>query len=112
MKISLLMKLLLLTVGLSLCAVHASAQEVRPGGEMLPNALPPTTVVASSPSAVSSQPDPAAAGKLAADAKPSIIWHQVAGRWHWHCVAHCERFRSYHGSPDEAATESYDSGAN
>jgi hypothetical protein len=106
------MTLLLLSVALSLLAVHALAQEVVPGREMLPDALPPTTIVASSPSAVSPQPGPAEAGKLAADAKPSIIWHQVNGRWHWHCVAHCEKFRSHHESPSEGATQFYNSSAN
>jgi len=41
---------LLLSVGVILWAVHASAQEVRPGREKLPDALPPTSVVAASPS--------------------------------------------------------------
>jgi len=103
--------LLLLSVALSVLAVHALAQEVSPGGEMLPDALPPTTIVASLPSAVSLQSGPATTGRLAADVKPSIIWHQVDGRWHWHCVAHCSKFRS-HGSLGEDATEFYDSSAN
>jgi chemotaxis protein MotB len=70
-----------------------------PGDEMLADPLPPTTIVVSppagslSPSPVSSQSRPAT------DAKPSIIWHQVDGRWHWHCAAHCSKFRSRHESP-------------
>jgi hypothetical protein len=30
-----------------------------------------------------------------ADAKPSIIWHRVDGRWRWHCVARCSKYRSH-----------------
>jgi hypothetical protein len=33
------------------------------------------------------------------DPKPSIIWHRVHGSWHWHCVAHCSKYRSYHAEP-------------
>jgi hypothetical protein len=106
------MTLLLLSGALSLLAVHALAQEVSPSGEILPEALPPTTIVASPPSAVSPQPDPAATEKLAADAKPSIIWHQVDGRWHWHCVAHCSKFRTHDESSDEGSTDFSDSSTN
>jgi hypothetical protein len=107
---------LLLSIALMVSAVGMSAHEVWPGSEMLPDALPPTTLVVSpppaSPSSASPQPDLAVPVKLAADTKPSIIWHQVDGRWHWHCVAHCSEFRSHSGSPGEAATEFYNSGAN
>jgi hypothetical protein len=109
---------LLLSVALMASAVAASACEVWAGSEMLPDALPPTTLVVSSPSASSSpmsvglRPDLAVPVKLAADAKPSIIWHLVDGRWHWHCVAHCETFRSRDAGPGEAATEFYKSSAN
>ena len=82
-----------------------------PGADMLADALPPTSVVSSpagslSPSRVRPQSLPAT------EAKPSIIWHQVDGRWHWHCVAHCSKFRSRHQSPGEGATEYPDSIAN
>jgi hypothetical protein len=100
---------LLLSVGVILWAVHASAQEVRPGREKLPDALPPTSVVAASPSPSSMSP----ASRPATDPKPSIMWHWVDGRWHWHCVAHCSEFRRYHGSlGSEDATQSYTSDAN
>ena len=34
-----------------------------------------------------------------ATGKPVIIWHQVDGRWHWHCMAHCSKYRSRHIEP-------------
>jgi hypothetical protein len=34
-----------------------------------------------------------------ADAKPTIMWHRVGGRWHWHCVAHCSKYRSHPTEP-------------
>ena len=37
--------------------------------------------------------------KNAADAKPLIIWHRVNGHLHWHCVAHCSKYRGYHTKP-------------
>lgn len=33
--------------------------------------------------------------RLGPDATPVIIWHQVDGRWHWHCVAHCAKYRGH-----------------
>ena len=33
-----------------------------------------------------------------ADAKPLIIWHRIDGHWHWHCIAHCSKYRTYHTS--------------
>ncbi len=102
---------LLLSVGLILWAVHASAQEVC--GERLAEALPPTTVVVSSPSAspspVSPPSRPAVTVKLAANPRPLIIWHQVHGRWHWHCLTHCSKYRRHHESPGEEVTEFDDS---
>jgi len=98
-------KLVLLSVGLSLSAFHASAQEVWPGGDTLPDALPPTALVSSSPSispspsSVSAPTDPAVTATVPADQKPSIIWHRVDGRWHWHCVAHCSKYRRHYEEP-------------
>src|SRR6266851_3642066 len=104
---------LLLSVGLILWAVHASAQEVWPHGERLADALPATTVVVSSPSAspspVSPPSRPAVTVKLAANPRPLIIWHQVHGRWHWHCLTHCSKYRRHHESPGEEVTEFDDS---
>jgi hypothetical protein len=34
-----------------------------------------------------------------AESKPVIMWHRVGGRWHWHCVAHCSKYRRYHAEP-------------
>jgi hypothetical protein len=34
-----------------------------------------------------------------ADTKPLIIWHQVNGRWHWHCIAHCSKYREHREEP-------------
>jgi hypothetical protein len=104
----------LLYVGIFLAMGSASAQEVRPRGEMLSDALPPTSVVVSSPSAAPSpanSPSPATAtAKLAANQKPLIIWHQVHGRWHWHCLAHCSKYRGRHEGPGEQITEFPDPG--
>jgi chemotaxis protein MotB len=77
------------------------------GSEMLADSLPPTRVVPSSPSV---SPSPASAQSAPAiksltDPKPSIIWHQVHGRWHWHCLANCAKYRSYHAEPGEAASD-------
>jgi hypothetical protein len=33
------------------------------------------------------------------EARPLIIWHRVDGRWRWHCVAHCSRYRGHHAGP-------------
>lgn len=33
------------------------------------------------------------------DAKPLIVWHRVDGHWHWHCVAHCSKYRRHHTEP-------------
>src|SRR5579872_1853384 len=109
---------LLLSIAFMVSAVAASAPEVWAGSELLPNALPPTRLVVASPSAsalplsVSSEPDLAAPVGPAEDAKPSIIWHLVDGRWRWHCVAHCAEFRSHSESPGEAAAELYNTDAN
>jgi hypothetical protein len=104
---------LLLSVGLILWAVHAAAQEVGHHGERLSDALPPTTVVASSPAAspspVNPSSRPAVTVQSAANPKPVIIWHQVHGRWHWHCLTHCLKYRRHHDSPGEEVTEFDDS---
>jgi hypothetical protein len=104
------MKLLLFGGGLSFLAIHALPQKV--SGELLADALPPTTVVASSPSEGSPPSNSTSTGKSATKPKPSIIWHRVQGRWHWHCVAHCAEFRGHYGSPGEGATEFDDSDTN
>lgn len=101
---------LLLSAGLILWAVLASAQELRPGGKVLSDALPPTIVVGSSPapspsSSASPQSPPAETARLAENPKPTIIWHRVHGRWHWHCLAHCSKYRRHHESPDDEVTE-------
>jgi hypothetical protein len=105
---------LLLSIALMMWAVATSAQEVWPGGEIWPGTLPPTTVVASSPSVPAASMNPqsrsAVTLKTAANPEPSIIWHQVNGRWHWHCVAHCSKYQSHHESPGDEAKEFYDSG--
>jgi hypothetical protein len=101
-----------LSIALILSAVATLAQEVWPGDEMLPDALPPTTIVASSPSASSVSPQSPPAVKSAADPNPSIIWHQVDGRWHWHCVAHCSKFRSHDEGSGKGSSDLSDSGTN
>jgi hypothetical protein len=101
-KLALFVKLLLLWVGISIWAVYASAQEVRQGGATLPDALPPTSLVASTPSGPapeSSTNSRLLTGHSPTSANPSIIWHQVNGRWHWHCVAHCSKFRAHGEEP-------------
>jgi len=106
---------LLLSIALIVSAVATSAQEVWSGGEILPGALPPTTVVPSSPSvppaSVSPQSRPDMTVKIADNPEPSIIWHQVHGRWHWHCVANCSIYRGHHESPGDEVKEFYDSGS-
>jgi hypothetical protein len=83
-----------------------------------PDGLPPTILVASSPSAspssssVSPHSGIAVMVRFSAHPKPSIIWHQVHGRWYWHCVAHCSKFRHDHESLSEEASEFYESSSN
>src|SRR6266478_6503110 len=79
----------LLSVGLILCGVHASAQEVGRHAEMLTDRLPPTTIVPTNP-------------------RPYIIWHHVHGHWRWHCVAHCSKYQRPY-KPNEQGPEVYDS---
>ena len=106
---------LLLSIALIVSAVATSAQEVWSGGRILPGALPPIIVVASSPSlppaSVSPQSRPSVTVKIAENPEPSIIWHRVHGRWHWHCVADCAKYRGYLESPGNELKEFYDSGS-
>jgi hypothetical protein len=84
-----------------------SAQEAWPAGKILADAIPPTRVITSPPSAISSKSSPSAT--LPADGQPSIIWHQAHGRLHWHCVANCSKFRSRHENLGDEGNEPYDS---
>jgi hypothetical protein len=89
-----------------------------PHNTMSSDGLPPTILVASSPSAspssssVSPHSGIAVMVRSAAHPKPSIIWHQMHGRWYWHCVAHCSKFRHDHESLSEEASQFYDSSSN
>ena len=103
----------LLSVGLILCGVHASAQEVGRHAQVLTDTLPPTKIVGASPSASSStstQSRSAVPLKSATNPQPSIIWHKVHGHWRWHCLAHCSKHRRPY-EPGEEAPEVYNSGA-
>ena len=80
-----------------------------PGGEMLADTFPPTTIVGSSPAGSLSPSPVSLQSRPAINAKPAIIWHQVDGRWYWHCVAHCSKIRSRQEIPGQGATEFPDS---
>ncbi|GEM_PF-3068314 len=91
-----LIRLLLLpALTIAFCALDAMAQQAWPGGEALPEMLPPTTLVTRLPA--ESQTPPAHekqdTSPQSTYQKPSIIWHLVDGRWRWHCVAHCSRYK-------------------
>jgi chemotaxis protein MotB len=68
--------------------------------ETSPNALPPTRIV-SSPSASPSQSAVSPNSRPVAGQQPSIVWHRINGRWHWHCVAHCSKYRNGHERLEE-----------
>src|ERR1700757_5278137 len=83
-------KLLLLEAFFVWCVVQASAQNTWPGGANLPDALPPTHLVSaptiSAPGSRIPQADQTVRPRSSPGSGPSIVWHLVDGRWHWHCV--------------------------